>query len=411
MSKWMLDKIKELDAGDAFATKRDDFFLPEGLIYLNGNSLGVLPKAVVKRLSEVTEKEWGGSLITGWNDHDWIDMPSRVGDKLAGLVGADPGEIVVAESTSINLFKVLTAALQAGPKRGTILTEEGNFPTDLYVLDAVARHSGGTLKIKRVSADTLQENLTEDVAILCLTETNYRTSQIHDMAALTKAAHAVGALTVWDLSHSAGAMPVNLNGSEADFAVGCSYKYLNSGPGGPGYLFVAKRHQKTFDPVLAGWMGHVRPFDFASDYEPAKGIKRQLTGTPYVMGIAALEAALTVFDGVDIAALYQKGQALGDMFLDLVSERCPMIKIACPKNAADRGSQVTLTHPDGYAIIQALIAQGVVGDFRAPDILRFGFTPLYLSYNDVWNAAGILAEVIEKELWQAPEFQIRKKVT
>ena len=411
MTQWTLDKIQKLDAEDIFAAKRDEFFLPEGLIYLDGNSLGALPRAVAKRLQEVTEKEWGGSLIAGWNVHSWIDLPSRVGDMLAGLIGADPGEVVLAESTSINLFKALTAALQAGPKRGTILTEEGNFPTDLYVLDAIARHSGGAVKIKRVAAAALEENLTDEVAILCLTHSNFKTSRKHNMAALTKAANEVGALTVWDLSHSAGAMPVDLNGCGVDYAIGCGYKYLNSGPGGPGYIFVAKRHQDKLDPVLAGWMGHIRPFDFSGDYEPADGILRQLTGTPDVMGAAALEAALGVFDNVDMAALYRKAQALGDLFLDLVLESCPKLELGCPRNADDRGSQVTLKHAHGYAIIQAVIAKGLVGDFRSPDVLRFGFAPLYNSYTDVWNAAAILAEVMDERVWETPDFQARKKVT
>ena len=390
-----LEEIRKLDAGDPFGKKRAEFLLPEGIIYLDGNSLGALPKAVKARIRDVTENEWGQSLIAGWDKHAWIALPGKVGDKVANLIGAEAGEVVATESTSINLFKAITAALQVGPKRGTILTEEGNFPTDLYVLDAIERDSGGTVKVTRVARENLMDALTEKVGILTLTHSNYKTSIRHDMAALTKRAREVGAMTVWDLSHSAGALPVNLGGCGVDFAIGCGYKFLNGGPGGCGYIYVARRHQNNILPALAGWMGHVRPFDFSDHYEPVDGINRQQTGTPFVMGLAALDSALDVFDGVNMSALGKKAGQLGDLFIALVEEHCPQLKVACPKEAAQRTSQVTFSHANAANIMPEVIKRGVVADFRPPDILRFGLAPLYIGYEDIYNAVQILKDALK----------------
>ncbi len=385
-----------MDRIDPFRGKREEFLLPEGIIYLDGNSLGALPKAVRLRIREVTENEWGQSLIAGWDKHGWVALPGKVGDKIARLIGAKQGEVVVTESTSINLFKAVTAALQVGPKRGTILTEKGNFPADLYVLDAIARESGGKVKIKRVAREDLIASLTDEIAILCLTHANYKTSVRHDMAALTKRAREAGAMTIWDLSHSAGALPVDLNGCGADFAVGCGYKFLNGGPGGSGYIFVASRHQNKILPTLAGWMGHVRPFDFSGHYEPVSGIARQLTGTPFVIGAAALDAALDVFDGVDMEAIGEKAGKLGDLFIGLVEMECPEIKLACPREATERTSQVTFTHPEAQKIMAEVVKRGVVADFRPPDVMRFGLAPLYNGYEDVYRAVLTLKEIFKQ---------------
>jgi len=384
-----------MDQSDPFRDKRDLFDLPDGIVYLDGNSLGALPKAVKSRLREVVEEEWGKSLIAGWFDHHWVTLPQRTGDKIAMLIGADAGEVVVTESTSINLYRAIHAALQLRGGKAVILTEELNFPTDLYVLDAIERDSGGTVAVRRVKKDRLMENLTDEVAILTLTHANYRTSGRHDLAALTAKAREAGALTVWDLSHSAGALPVDLNGSGVDFAIGCGYKFLNGGPGGCGYIFVARRHQNKILPTLAGWMGHKRPFDFSPDYEPAGGITRQLTGTPFVLGIAALDAALEVFEGVDMTALADKAGKLGDLFIALVEEQCPEIGLACPRAAHLRTSQVTFRHRNAENIMAALAKRSVIGDFRPPDVMRFGLTPLYTRYEDVFRAATALKDILK----------------
>lgn len=391
-----LEDIRQMDAADPLAAKRDLFDLPEGVIYLDGNSLGALPHGVRDRIRDVTENEWGKSLIAGWDKHAWVALPGKVGDKIATLIGADKGEVVVTESTSINLFRAIHAAIQLKGGTATILTEEGNFPTDLYVLDAIQRDSGGKVTVKRVAKDALMDNLDDSIDILTLTHANYKTSVRHDMAALSKKAQDVGALTVWDLSHSAGALPVDLNGCGVDLAIGCGYKFLNGGPGGSGYIFVASRHQNNILPTLAGWMGHVRPFDFSPHYEPVDGIGRQLTGTPFVIGAAALDAAIDVFDGVDMEMVGEKAGKLGDLFIALVEEHCPEITIACPKDAAARTSQVTFSHPDAQEIMAQVIARGVVGDFRPPNVMRFGMAPLYNSYEDIYNTVMTLKDILGK---------------
>lgn len=389
-----LDNVRKMDAEDRLASKRELFDLPEGIIYLDGNSLGALPHGVRERIRDVTENEWGKSLIAGWDKHAWVALPGKVGDKIATLIGAGKGEVVVTESTSINLFRAIHACLQLKGGTATILTEVGNFPTDLYVLDAIQRDSGGKVTVKRVAVGELMDALDDSIDILTLTHANFKTSARHDMAALTGKAKAVSALTVWDLSHSAGALPVDLNGCGVDLAIGCGYKFLNGGPGGSGYIFVASRHQNNILPTLAGWMGHVRPFDFSSEYEPVDGIGRQLTGTPFVIGAAALDAALDVFEGVDMKAVGEKAGKLGDLFIALVEEHCPEVEIACPKDADERTSQVTFTHRDAQKIMQKVIARGVVADFRPPNVMRFGMAPLYNSFEDIYKTVMTLKDVL-----------------
>ena len=417
---------KHLDDHDGLRALRDHFALPNGLIYLDGNSLGVLPKATVTRVAEVVSQEWGQGLIRSWNTAGWFNMPQRLGDKIATLVGVGSGELVVTDSTSINLFKVLSAALsmarEDAPARQRIVSERSNFPTDLYMAEALCKQHGYALQL--VEPNEIEAALTADVAILMLTHVNYRTGAMHDMSALTAAAHAAGILTVWDLAHSAGAVPVNLHGAGADFAVGCSYKYLNGGPGAPAFVWVNPKHAERFWQPLAGWWGHATPFEFTPDYRPAAGIGRYLCGTQPILSLAALECGLDVFAAAEahggMTALRKKSLALTDLFIALVAQRCADhgLGLATPREHHSRGSQVCLTRETGaYAIMQALIARGVVGDYRAGDggkhmdILRFGFTPLYIGFEDVWNAVEHLKQVMESGEWQQPQFNQHNEVT
>ncbi|MBM3517898.1 MAG: kynureninase [Alphaproteobacteria bacterium] len=403
---------ERLDRRDPLRRKRAAFRLPKGVIYLDGNSLGALPRAVPGRMRALIEQEWGEGLIRSWNEAGWIAKPAAVAARLAPLIGAAPDEVICADSTSVNLFKLLVAALRLRPARHTIVTELGNFPTDLYIAEGVRELMPGT-HLNRVEASGLIRALDGDSAVLTLTHVNFRSGRVHDMAALTAAAHGAGALTLWDLSHSVGALPVDLAAAGADLAIGCGYKYLNGGPGGPAFLYVARRHQGAIRPVLTGWMGHAQPFDFAPDYRPAGGLTRLLCGTPPIFGLIALEAALDVWDGVDIALVRQKSVALGDLFVRLVEERLAGqdFVLASPRAGAERGSQVSFRHPEGYAIMQALIARGVIGDFRTPDILRFGFAPLYVRYQDVWDAVAVLGEVMADRAWDAAVHRRRAAVT
>lgn len=402
---------RALDRRDPFRKTRACFVLPKNTIYLDGNSLGALPRAVETRLRRLTKREWAKDLISSWNTHQWIDLPATVGDKIATLIGARAGEVVAADSTSVCLHKALHAAVSLNPKRRVVVTEDKNFPSDLYVLDALARDRH--LKIVRVKADQVERAIDTKVAVLALTHANYRTSEVFDMKRLNHAARKAGVLTVWDLSHSAGAMPIDLNGTKTDFAVGCGYKYLNGGPGAPGYLFIAKRHQRKIAPALPGWMGHAHPFAFAKRFVPAPGMQRHLTGTPYVYGLTTLSAALDVYRGVSLKALYAKAGLQGDLFLFFaLSEGASLgLRPACPINRASRGSQVTLRHPHAYAVMQALIAAGVVGDFRPPDILRFGFSPLYTSYQDVVRAAQLLVKILKNKTYRQHRYTKPKRVT
>jgi len=405
------EDAEALDAVDPLARFKDAFDLPAGLIYLDGNSLGPPPKTALARLADVAAREWGRDLIRSWNDNGWNDAPLRVGAKLARLIGAKAGEVAVADSTSVNLFKLAAGALSLRPGRKTILSETGNFPTDLYILQGLAALLPGA-KLKAVARGEVEAAIDEDTAVVVLTEVHYKSARRWDMAALTDAAHAKGALMLWDLSHSAGAVATDLNGCDADLAVGCGYKYLNGGPGAPAYLFVAERHQGAIRSPLSGWMGHAAPFEFGDDYRPAQGIRAQVTGTPPVLGLSALEAGVDLQLEADPALAEAKGLALADLFIDLVETRCAGFGLGvASERGARRGLHVALTHPEGYAIVQALISRGVVGDFRAPDVLRFGFSPLYLSRAQVWDAVEVLREVLATRAWDTEAFRARAAVT
>ena len=423
------DDCVRLDAVDPLAPLHNEFALGEsderGLIYLDGNSLGVLPRRTMPRLRHVVEEEWGRGLVGSWNAAGWITLGQRVGDKIARLVGAHPGEVVVADSTSANLYKVLSAAIAIAqadsPGRPRIISERTNFPGDLYIADTLARAHGFELTL--VDADDLLTHVDDRVAVLMLTHVNYRTGRMHDMHALTRAAHDAGAIVVWDLAHSAGALPVSLNAADADCAVGCGYKYLNGGPGAPSFVWVHRRLTARMDrhgwrQPLSGWLGHVAPFDFSSDYEPAPGILRFACGTPPIVSLAALECGVDIFLDADayggLPAIRDKSVALTTLFIELVESRCSEhgLLLISPRDAEVRGSQVCFAHSTGgYAIMQALIARGVVGDFRAPDILRFGFTPLYTRFVDVWDAVDVLSAVLDSAEWREPRFHARSVVT
>jgi len=416
-----------LDAADPLAPLRHQFALPEGVIYLDGNSLGVLPKATPARVAEVVQQEWGVGLIRSWNTAGWIDLPARIGDKIARLVGAGPGELVAADSTSINLFKVLSAAIAIAredhPGRRVILSERSNFPTDLYIAQSLARQHG--MELVLAASDEIAASITNDVAVLMITQVNYRTGLLHDMVALTAKAHAVGALAVWDLAHSAGAVPVDLTGADADFAVGCGYKYLNGGPGSPAFVWANPRHASRFWQPLSGWMGHAAPFRFDTDYRPAEGISRYLCGTPSAVAMSALECGVDTLLAAEslggMPALRAKSLALSGLFLAQVQARCAAhgLPSVSPAEAWRRGSQVSLACPgSGYAVMQALIARGVIGDFRAgdgspqePDLLRFGFTPLYTQFVDVFDAVTALSAVMDSGEWQEARFNQKAAVT
>ena len=404
---------QRLDAIDPLASWRDRFVLPDGVIYLDGNSLGPLPKATAGVLDDVVRRQWGQDLITSWNRHGWIDLAQRLGAKIARLIGAAAHEVIVADSTSVNLFKLLAAALGLQPGRRVVLSERGNFPTDLYVAQGLRELLGERLDLRLVSGEELEAALDQDTALLMLTHVDYRTGRLHDMARLTRAAHDAGALVLWDLAHSAGAVPVDLHGVGADLAVGCGYKYLNGGPGAPAFLFVAERwHEKIRQPIT-GWFGHSRPFAFDPAYEPAAGIGRFLAGTPPILSMKALEAGVDLLLEVDLRDLRQKSVGLTDTFIRLIEERCGDFgfALASPRAATERGAQVALRHADGYPIMQALIARGVIGDFRVPDLLRFGFAPLYVRFVDVWDAVDALCAVMSGRLWDRPAYEQRAAVT
>lgn len=392
--------FEKLDREDPLAPFRKEFHIPQGVIYMDGNSLGAMPRAVLKRVGEVTEREWGGNLIKSWNTADWFNAPGRIGDKIAPIIGADKGEVVATDSTSINLFKAVSAALRINSDRGVIVMEGSNFPTDNYIVQGLVEFLGRRHQIRFVEKDGLLDAIDDSVAVVSLTDVHYKTGHRLDMHVITARAHQHGALTVWDLCHSAGALPLDLNGANADFAVGCGYKYLNGGPGAPGFIFVAKRHQNHVKQPLTGWWSHRAPFDFTRDYEIGAGISRMLCGTQPIISLSALEVGVDLMARADILKIRQKSKKMGDLFMGAVEQKCAGygFGIASPRNADDRGSQVSLTHANGYAIMQALIERGVIGDFRAPEILRFGFTPLYLRYVDVWDAVEILADIMTRDV-------------
>ena len=406
-----LADVRAWDAGDPLRPLRDAFELPDGVIYLDGNSLGAAPRVAAPRMQRAIAEEWAGGLVRSWNAHDLIGAPARVGSKIAPLVGAAPGEVIACDSTSVNLYKLLAAALQRQAPRKVVLAEAGDFPTDLYVAQGVQRLMGGELRLAPAAA--LEVAIGADVAVVMLTHVSYRSGARHDMARINALAHDAGALVIWDLSHSAGAMRIDLGGADADLAVGCGYKYLNGGPGAPAWLFVAQRLQAELVSPLTGWMGHAAPFEFDGDYRPAEGIERFLAGTPPILSMLALECGVDLFAGVDLAAVEAKAQRLADLFMARVEARCAGhgLTLVTPRASAARGSQVSFAHPHAYQVMQALIARGVIGDFRAPDILRCGFTPVYLGYEDVWRAVETLAEVLETGAWRDPRFAIRTRVT
>ncbi len=407
-------KAKLADLSDPLKIFQARFELPDNVIYLDGNSLGALPKTVKQRVAKTISEEWGEQLIRSWNTADWVHLPQRVGNKIARLIGAPEGSVVAADSTSINLFKVLSAALGLNAGRGKIVSEKENFPTDLYIAEGVAKQLGkGHQLVLADRPDDIPQMLDSDVAVLMLTHVNYRTGYRHDMAAITRAAHEKGILVVWDLAHSAGAMPVDLTGANADFAIGCGYKYLNGGPGAPAFLYVNPRHQGAFNQPLSGWFGHRSPFNFETGYVPSEGIEQYLCGTPQVLGMVALDEALSVWDDVDMEALRDKSIALGDYFIEGIDAFSAEygLELVTPREAEKRGSQVSYSCENGYAIMQALIARGVIGDFRAPDIIRFGFTPLYLSFADVEKAIAILQDVLKTRSWDSDAYRVLGAVT
>ncbi len=394
-----------------FAATKAMFDLPKGMIYLDGNSLGPLPRAASARVAQTIQAEWGAMLITGWNKAGWMEQPTRVGDRIARLIGAEAGHVVMGDTLSIKVYQALASALEMRPTRRVILSDTGNFPSDLYMADGLCRTLGDGYTLRTVAPEGVVDAIDDSVAALMITEVDYRTGRRHDMPALTAKAHAHGAVVIWDLAHSAGAFRVDVATGGADFAVGCTYKYLNSGPGGPAFIYVAPRHAATTRPALSGWLGHEAPFAFDPDYRPGAGIERMRVGTPPVLQLAALEAALDVWDVVELDDLRAASLALTDQFIAGVEAACPSLTLATPRDHAQRGSQVSFRHPQGYAIMQALIARNVVGDFRAPDILRFGFTPLFIDKGDVDAAIAVLAEVMAQDLWDRPEYKARARVT
>ncbi|BEG75752.1 kynureninase [Achromobacter xylosoxidans] len=406
------------DRQDPLAPLKARFDLPPGVLYMDGNSLGVLPRAAAARAAEVITQEWGTGLIRSWNTAGWFELPSRLGDKLAGLLGAKEGELVITDTTSLNIFKALAASLRIQqkrqPRRRVILSERDNFPTDLYMIQGMIDLLQQGYEMRLIDDELpLDRALDEDVAVVLLSHVNYRSGQMHDMAAVTRQAHERGALVIWDLAHAAGAVPVDLNGADADYAVGCTYKYLNGGPGSPAFIWVAPRHIPDFWQPLSGWWGHQRPFDMTVAYEPAGGIRRYLCGTQPIVSLAMVECGLDVAREADMAEVRKKSLALADLFIALVEERCAghPLTLVTPRDHAQRGSHVSLRHPNGYEVMQALIARGLIGDYREPEVLRFGLTPLYFGYADVWDAVEILKDVLDSKAWDKPEFKQRSAVT
>jgi len=394
-----------------FAATKALFHMPEGTIYLDGNSLGPLPIAATARVAQTVTAEWGDMLITGWNRAGWMAQPTVLADRIGRLIGAEAGHVVLGDTLSIKVYQALAAALDLNPDRRVIVSDTGNFPTDLYMAEGLIKSLGRGHELRIVAPEDVMGALTDDVAVLMITQVDYRTGRLHDMAALTKAAQAQGIITVWDLAHSAGAIPVDLAGCNADFAVGCTYKFLNGGPGAPAFIYVAPRHINQTQPALSGWLGHAAPFAFDPTYAAGTGIERMRVGTPPVIQMAALDAALDVWDDVNIDDVRARALAFSEILISEVEAKCPDLRLASPRNGAARGSQVSFHHSEGYAIIQALIAQGVIGDFRAPDIIRFGITPLYLDEGDIHRAVAILADIMANRTWDQDHFKTKAAVT
>jgi kynureninase len=405
--------LEALDRADPLRAFRDRFVIPEGVIYLDGNSLGALPRATAERIRQVVEDQWGRDLIRSWNVHGWIDLQQRIGAKIGRLIGAGEGETIVADSTSVNLFKMLAAALELSGERRVVVSETSNFPTDLYVAEGLLHHLGRGHTLRLAEPDGIETAIADDVAVVMLTHVNYRTGRMYDLRRITERAHAHGAIMLWDLSHSAGAVPIDLSDANADLAVGCGYKYLNGGPGAPAYLYVARRHQSRISPVLSGWLGHESPFAFEPSYRPANGIERFIVGAPPILGLTALETGVDLMLEAPMAAVRAKSVQLTEMFDALVTQEigAGTFALVSPREPEMRGSQLCYAHESGWPIMRALIDRGVIGDFRAPDILRFGFTPLYVSYVDVWNAVATLREILAERAWDDPRYHERALVT
>ncbi len=403
--------LQNLDKQDSNAHLRDLFDLPAGQVYLDGNSLGALPTATAEKMQQVIKQQWGQDLIKSWNSHDWISKPTQLGDRIGQLIGADKGQTLVADTTSVNIFKLAAAAVAMRPERSKLVTETGNFATDLYLLQGLERMLGDRVQVVAVPRDQVLEAIDDDTALLLLTHSHYKSGALWDMQAVTQRAHDKGALVLWDLCHSVGAMPLELDACGVDFAVGCTYKYLNAGPGSPAFLYVAKQHLADLQQPLSGWMGHAKPFAFSDQYQPHAGISQALCGTPAVLANAALEASLEVFEQADLVSLRCKAQRLGELFIALLGEHCPEFALASPADSKARGNQVSIYHEAGYAIMQNLIERNIIGDFRAPDILRFGFAPLYVRYEDVWHTVMTLKDIMHTGSWQQARFQTVHKVT
>jgi kynureninase len=409
-----LAAIEAMDASDPLRGMRDRFILPEGVIYLDGNSLGAASRAVFDEVDKAAREEWGQDLIRAWNKDGWFEMPLELGDRIGRLIGAAPGQTVVADTTSINIYKALHAAMGLRPDRSVIVAEGNSFPTDLYMAEGVAStRPGTTLRLEGVDADNIEDLIDDQVAVVLVNHVNYKSGELRDMAELTRRAHEAGVLVVWDLCHTAGALPVDLDGSNADFAVGCTYKYLNGGPGAPAFIYVAHRHLAQARQPLSGWWGHARPFAFEQGFDASNGIRRFQCGTQPILSLRALKGALDIWADVDMQVLRAKSIRLTDLFIHLVEARCEGLglTLGSPRDSAKRGSQVSFAHDHAYPIMQALIERGVIGDFRAPETIRFGFTPLYTSFGDVWHAVGILEDILRSGAWQEPRFAVRSAVT
>ncbi|PBB21695.1 kynureninase [Mesorhizobium sp. WSM4313] len=409
-----LAEVEAMDAADPLRAMRDRFVLPEDVIYLDGNSLGAASVDAFSEIETAARQEWARDLIRAWNTAGWFDMPIELGDQLGRLIGAKPGQTVVCDTTSINIYKVLHAALAMRPERSVIVAEGDSFPTDLYMAESVAsRRLGTVLRLEGTDAPTIEELVDHRVAVILVNHVNYKSGRLRDMAALTRKAHEAGALIAWDLCHTAGALPVDLDGSNADFAIGCTYKYLNGGPGSPAFIYAASRHHRDIRQPLSGWWGHARPFAFEQGYAAGTGIRRFLCGTQPVLSMRALKGALDMWNDVDIRAVRRKSAALTDLFIRLVEARCGGfgLELESPRSGAERGSQVSFAHPHGYQVMRALIERGVIGDFRAPSTIRFGFTPLYVGYRDVWDAVEVLEDILRTGIWQDARFAVKTTVT
>ncbi|MCK0094956.1 kynureninase [Yoonia sp. F2084L] len=394
-----------------FAATKAMFYLPDGMIYLDGNSLGPLPKATVARVERAVTAEWGEKVITGWNRAGWMAQPTELGDRIGRLIGAEPGHVVLGDTLSIKVYQALAAAIDLVPDRRVILTDSGNFPSDIYMAEGLIKSLGRGHELRVVDPEDVANHINDDLAVLMLTQVDYRTGRLHDMKALTAKAHAADAVTCWDLAHTAGAMAVDLQGCNADFAVGCTYKYLNAGPGAPAFIYVAPKHISSCQPALSGWLGHEAPFAFDLDYRPGTGIERMRVGTPSVLQMAALDASLDIWDQVDMDALRKASIALTERFIAGVEARCPQLTLASPRDPQARGSQVSFAFEDGYAAMQACIARNVIGDFRAPNIMRFGFCPLFIDAGDVDAAIDVIADVMGNRLWDDQTYKQVARVT